>query len=625
MNSELTNDSVSIDSLFTCHYSQYYLLCCLQFVAAVEIVGVQLFVAEVAARFAIVFLVDGNDLGVLVALTDGLASIFAVDGFHTFADDVAVAVVIGLASAADTTTGASHNLDEVVSVGVAVANLFHNLASVAKAVSHSNLQREAVEIDGGFLDALESAGFFEVDLGQFLASVDLVSGTESCFHHTTSGTEDDSSTSRLAERTVEVLFRHVVQVEVALTDHVSQFTCGQREVHVAVAVDAEFFTSQLALLGQAGHDRNDNEIFAFHTQFRCQVVLGNSAEHTLGRLGGRRIFKQIGEVLLVEGDPSGAAGGEHRQFDLFACEGFLQAAEELGAFFHDGEVGAPVSVVHLVETKTTEGGSHFSGDNFAGFHAELFTQSHADCGSGLDNDFLGRIGNGLEDIADVVDEGEGSNGAHLNALAAVDAAAVTKVLFEGGSNNSLEATVDTAQSTSSLEFVAHGLATTAHDAFVHVAIHAESAVLTISGGRTFEGNFLDAETFGEALEFAVTILLALQTVVRVVAENQLNNGFAGVDNACAVGQHFHAFHYIGGASRGQVAAAFHFDHADTASAGFVFKIHPIELEMAERGDIDTVHAGSLENGGAFGNLNRFIIYCEIDHCSIFIFVDRLIG
>ena len=120
------------------------------------------------------------------------------------------------------------------------------------------------------------------------------------------------------------------------------------------------------------------------------------------------------------------------------------------------------------------------------------------------------------------------------------------------------------------------------------------------------------------VRLAVAVLLALEAVVRVVAEDQLDDGLAGVDDACAVGQDFHTLHHVGGASGSQVAAAFHFDHADAASAGFVFKIHSVQLEVAEGRNIDTVHTGSLEDSGAFGNLNRFVIYCEINHCFFFI-------
>ena len=575
--------------------------------------GVQLLVAEVAAGFAVVLLVYSQNLGVLVALADGFAFVLAVDGFHTLADDVAVAMMVGLTGTADTTAGASHNLDEVVAVGVALTDLLHHLASIAEAVDDSDLQRETVDVDGGFLDTVKAAGLMEFDLRQSLAGVKLVGGTKSSLHDTTGGTEDNGGTSRLTERTVEVLFRHIVEIEVALTDHMSQLASTERVVHIGIAVDAEFFTCTLALLGEARHDGNDNEVFAFDTQFGSQVVLCHGAEHTLRRLGGRRIFEQVGEVLLVEGDPCGAAAGEHRQFHGLASEGFLEAAEELGAFLHDGEVGAPVGVVNLVEAKTTESGGHLAGNDFTGFHAEFFTEGNADGGSSLDDDFLGRVGDGLHDFGDIVDEGECSDGAYLDALAAVDAAAVTEVLLESGSHNGLEATVDTTEGTGGHEFVTHGLAAAAHDAFVHVAINAEGAVFAIVGLFAFEGDFLDAETFGEALQFAVAVLLALEAVVRVVAEDKFNDGFACIDDASAMGQHFHAFHNIGGTGGSQVAAAFDLDNTDAASARFVFKIHPVQLEMAEGGDIDTVHAGSLENSGAFGNLNRFVIYCEINH------------
>ncbi len=607
---------------FTIHLSLFtvYLFCCFEFVRLVEVVGVQLLVAEVAAGFTVVLLVDSQNLGVLVALADGLASVLAVDGFHTLADDVAVAVVIGLAGAADAASWTGHNLDEVVTVGVALAHLLHHLAGIAEAVDDSNLQRETVEINGGFLDAVETTGLLEVNLRQLFAGVDFVGGTESSLHNTTGGTEDDGSTGRLTERAVEVLFRHIVEVEVALANHMSQLAGAQCVVDIAVAVHCQFLTCTLALLGQARHNGNNDKILAFHTQFRSQVVLGNGAEHTLGRLGGRGVLEQVGEVLLVEGDPGGAAAGEHRQFHLFAGEGFLEAAEQLGAFLHNGKVGAPVGVVYLVETKATQSGGHFAGYDFTRLHTELFAEGNADGGSGLDNDLLGRVGDGSHNLGDVVDKGEGSDGANLDALAAVHAAAVAKVLLESGSNDSLEATVDTAQGTGGHKLVAHRLAAAAHNALVHIAVHAEGAVLAVVRLLALEGDFLDAEAFGEALQLAVAVLLALQAVVRVVAEEQLDDGLAGVDDACAVGQYFHTLHNVGGAGGSQVAAAFNLDHADAASAGFVFKIHPVQLKVAKSGDVDTVHTGSLKNSGAFGNLNRFVIYCEINHFSFILLI-----
>ena len=92
---ECVNALVTCDARLTHQHIHmlYNLLCCLQFVGLVEVVGVQLLVAEMAARFTVVLLVDGENFGILVALTDGFALVFAIDGLHTLADNVAVAMI----------------------------------------------------------------------------------------------------------------------------------------------------------------------------------------------------------------------------------------------------------------------------------------------------------------------------------------------------------------------------------------------------------------------------------------------------------------------------------------------------------------------------------------------------
>ena len=594
----------------------------LDFVALVEVVGVELLVAEVAAGFTVVLLVDGDDVGVLVALADGLASVLAVDGVHTALDDVALAVVVGLTSAADAATRAGHHLDEVVAVGVAFADFFHEFASVAETVADGNLDGQTSEVDSGFADALakDTAALLEVDLREGLAGVDLVGGTEGSLHNTAGGAEDDGGTSGLAEGAVEVFLGHAVEVDVALLEHVGELTGGEAEVDILVGTVAEFGTGALALLGQAGHNGDAYDILALHANLRGEVVLGDSAEHTLGRLGGRGMTEQVGEVLLVEGDPSGAAAGEHGHLDvLIASEEFLHAAEKLGAFFHDGEVSAPVGVEDIVETEAAEGSGHLAGDDGAGFHAELFAEGDADGGSGLDDDLLGRVGEGLTHVVDVVDEGEGTHGADLDALAAVDAGAVAEFLLEGGSHHRGEAAVDAAEGADALELGAHGLAAAAVDALVHVAVDAEGGVFLIVALLAFEGDLADAHLGGEGLEFAVAALLALEAVVRVVAKDQLEDGLAGVEGAGRSGEDLHTFDTVGGAGGGQVAAGLavevlgDLNHADAASAGFVFKFHSVELEVAERRNLDTGHAGSFQDSGAFGDLDRFVIYSDINH------------
>ena len=71
-------------------------------------------------------------------------------------------------------------------------------------VSDTDVELEAVNVDGSATHAFQTTEFLEVDLRELLLGDDLVSGTDSSFNHTASGTEDDSSTGGFAERAVEV-------------------------------------------------------------------------------------------------------------------------------------------------------------------------------------------------------------------------------------------------------------------------------------------------------------------------------------------------------------------------------------------------------------------------------------
>ena len=74
----------------------------------------------VAARLAQIFFVDSLDGRVFVGFTNRHVLISLIDSFPTGFDDVAVAVVQGLATAVDTAARAGHDLD---GVEVALASL----------------------------------------------------------------------------------------------------------------------------------------------------------------------------------------------------------------------------------------------------------------------------------------------------------------------------------------------------------------------------------------------------------------------------------------------------------------------------------------------------------------------
>ena len=255
--------------------------------------------------------------------------------------------------------------------------------------------------------------------------------------------------------------------------------------------------------------------------------------------------------MLEEVDPTRAARSEDRQtHTLVASHVLADTAEQLGAFFHDGQVSGKVGVEHIVEAEATQGSGHLAGDDAAGRHTELFTESHTRSGSRVDDDGLLGVVDGSHHVAGVVHLRQGTDGAHLDALTAHDARRVDEVLLEGRSHDGAEATVDGAQGTNGLDVVAHVFATAAHDALVDVAHDGGRQVLTIVRLLTLERDLANAEVLSQALEFAIATLGTHQAVGRVVGKDEFDHGAAGVDDAGAVGQHFHAFHAVGGASRG---------------------------------------------------------------------------
>ena len=184
------------------------------------------------------------------------------------------------------------------------------------------------------------------------------------------------------------------------------------------------------------------------------------------------------------------------------------------------------------------------------------------------------------------------------------------MLVESGGDHCREATFDSGKGTHGLHFVTHRLATTAHHALVHIADDRRRN-LNLVGGLfvtfTNEGILADTEADGQSLELAVAALGALEAIVRVVAEDELKDGFAGVDHADGVGANDHTFHTFGDASGSEVSALLNFDDADTASAGFVVDIHAFEFKVAKGGDVDAHALCGFKNGSPFRNFNFSII------------------
>ena len=118
----------------------------------------------------------------------------------------------------------------------------------------------------------------------------------------------------------------------------------------------------------------------------------------------------------------------------------------------------------------------------------------------------------------------------------------------------------------------------------------------------------DAEADSEGLEFALAALGALQTVIRVVGEHELEHRAAGVDHAHRVGADHHVGHTFGDAGGGQVSAAFNLHDTETASTRSVVDIHALEFKVAKGGDGDTQLLCGVKNRCTFRHFNFSIVY-----------------
>ena len=106
-------------------------------------------------------------------------------------------------------------------------------------VSDTDVELEAVNVDGSATHTFQTTEFLEVDLRELLLGDDFVSRTDGSLDHTASGTEDDSSTSGFAERAVERDGFERVEVDVGHLDEAGQLTGGDGVVHIGITVDFE--------------------------------------------------------------------------------------------------------------------------------------------------------------------------------------------------------------------------------------------------------------------------------------------------------------------------------------------------------------------------------------------------
>ena len=105
---------------------------------------------------------------------------------------------------------------------------------------------------------------------------------------------------------------------------------------------------------------------------------------------------------------------------LRASTGGLDAGNQLGALFHNGEVGAEVGIKHLIKTKHFERSHHLTLDDGAGRHAELLTNGDTGGRCGLHDHMQVVVFDDTQHAVDIVAFADGTGGTPQCTLTAVD-------------------------------------------------------------------------------------------------------------------------------------------------------------------------------------------------------------
>ena len=117
-----------------------------------------------------------------------------------------------------------------------------------------------------------------------------------------------------------------------------------------------------------------------------QPSLGQSPENRLRRTRARHVRNHVGSNLLDIVDPARTAGREVSEGLGVECSGLfgtLEVSEHLGAFFHDGHVGRPIGIHHVVCAHALERTDDLALHIHAGGQAELFGKRHSQSRSKL--------------------------------------------------------------------------------------------------------------------------------------------------------------------------------------------------------------------------------------------------
>ena len=228
----------------------------------------------------------------------------------------------------------------------------------------------------------KEVGIFQLATGDFLGGI-----AKHGFADSARVAENDAGAGFESHRHVKRFGLKPGKAQAGLLDHARQFLGREHVVDLRQAVAAELGSLGLEFFGRAGHDGDDDEVFAFDAEFFRQQFLAQRARAFAGAICTRRGWAGApGKYCSANFTQPGTAAGEQRQFLAFGL-----ALQKLVRLLDDREIGAEGGVIDFIEPEPLERGDHLAAGRFAGGHSEQLADGDAHGGSNLRDDGFGRI------------------------------------------------------------------------------------------------------------------------------------------------------------------------------------------------------------------------------------------
>ena len=183
-------------------------------------------------------------------------------------------------------------------------------------------------------------------------------------------------------------------------------------------------------------------------------------------------------------------------------------------------------------------------------------------------------------------------------------------MLKGCRYHGVEATAGKAVNAHTLHITADTNAASAENAFFLIAYQRRIAVInsTRSCFASFEAQLTHAQISGNFLQLAVAVFLTAQAVLRVIGQKQLQYCFTCFAYLGGISFYYHTLAYrvyAGSNQSTRTAGLYHTQAAGT--------LRTQVRVIAQRRNINTRAACSLQNAGACRGLNLFSINCQINH------------